>query len=117
MKILFGADGRSPTALNWLSYFIDRGDEVHLVSTYPAEPTLKFASLNILPVAFSRVAGSHTLSSRDKRRGLIKSLSSPALRTKMRQWLGPLTLPKAAKELNVLLTENHPELVHALRIP
>ncbi len=57
MKLLFVADGRSPIALNWIAYFVDQGHEVHLVSTFPCEPALQFASLNHVPVAFSQVKG------------------------------------------------------------
>ena len=38
MKLLFVADGRSPTAAGWIGYFIEAGHSVHLVSTYPAQP-------------------------------------------------------------------------------
>ena len=57
MRILFVADGRSPIALNWIAYFVDQGQEVHLVSTFPCEPDLQFASLNYVPVAFSQMKG------------------------------------------------------------
>ena len=39
------------------------------------------------------------------------------LRTVMRQWLGPLTIPRAARSLRALLERIQPDLVHALRIP
>ena len=57
MRILFVADGRSPIALNWIRYFVDCGDEVHLASTFPCRPELALASLSIVPVAFSQSAG------------------------------------------------------------
>ena len=53
MKILFVADGRSPTALNWMRYFVERGDEVHLASTFLCQPDLKLSSLEVVPVALS----------------------------------------------------------------
>ncbi len=82
MRILFVADGRSPITLNWLRYFVERGDEVFLASTFacqpgggalperhmspkaersgdPAsttlagQPNLKLHGLEIIPVAFS----------------------------------------------------------------
>ena len=32
MRLLFVADGRSPTALNWIRYFSERGDDVFLAA-------------------------------------------------------------------------------------
>ena len=53
IRLLFVVDGRSPIALNWISYFVERGHEVHMVSTFICEPDLNLASLNVVPVAFS----------------------------------------------------------------
>ncbi len=53
MRILFYADGRSPTTLNWLRHWIKRGDEVHLVSSFPCETPPGLASFQVVPVAFS----------------------------------------------------------------
>ncbi len=39
------------------------------------------------------------------------------LRTRLRQWLGPLSLPGAAKSLSVWSQNIQPDLVHAMRIP
>jgi glycosyltransferase involved in cell wall biosynthesis len=39
------------------------------------------------------------------------------LRTLLRQWLGPLTLPDAARGLHEVIARLEPELVHAMRIP
>ncbi len=39
------------------------------------------------------------------------------LRTALRQWLGPLTLPGAARQLRLLIDQVQPDLVHAMRIP
>src|SRR5258707_3088977 len=53
MRILFVADGRSPITVNWLRYFVERGDEVFLASTFAGQPDLKLNGLEIIPVAFS----------------------------------------------------------------
>ena len=53
MRLLFVADGRSPIALNWMRYFVERGDEVHLASTFACQPDLDLKGLYITPVAFS----------------------------------------------------------------
>ncbi len=56
MRILFVADGRSPTTLNWLRYWIENGYDVHIISTFPCAVIPRLASLSI-PIAFSRFAG------------------------------------------------------------
>lgn len=117
MRILFIADGRSPTALNWIGYYAAKGDEVHLVSTFPAEPAIKLASLHILPVAFSKAAGAKPQGSQSYKARLLKRFLPTQLRTRLRQSFGPLTLPKAAKTLTNIIQEIDPDIVHALRIP
>ncbi len=112
MRILFVADGRSPIALQWMEYFVKGGHEVHLASTFACEPNLKFASLHFVPVAFSGVA--HSTASR--RSGLSAALPT-GLRTQLRNWLGPATLPQGATQLRSIIENVQPDLVHAMRIP
>jgi len=113
MRILFVADGRSPIALNWMEYFIDAGHEVHLASTYPYNQRLQFASVKMLNVAFSgsKTAGGAMM---DRARGRILGSN---LRTKIRQWLGPMTLVKPARDLRAIIASIKPDLVHSMRIP
>ena len=112
MRILFVADGRSPTAINWIKHFVESGHEVHLASTFASRPQMDLASLHELPVAFSSAAGEPG----SKRTGLRASLPVN-VRTRLRQWFGPLTLKAAAKKLRNLVAEVQPDLVHAMRIP
>jgi len=112
MRLLFVADGRSPIALNWISHFVESGHEVMLISTFPCQPDLSLASLEVVPVAFASAAGGGTPSTSGLRR-----LVPVGLRTAIRQRLGPLTLPSAARRLEGIITRLQPELVHALRIP
>ena len=109
MRLLFVADGRSPTARNWIQYWTARGDEVYLASTFPCDPVPRLAGLEVAPVAFSgRGAPSASAPHRDAR--LI------SLRQTIRHWLGPLTLPRAGQRLRGIVERIQPELVHALRI-
>jgi glycosyltransferase involved in cell wall biosynthesis len=124
MRLLFVADGRSPIALDWISYFVRRGDEVHLVSTFPSLAPPGLASFDIIPVAFSRIkdkpAQSTALEQAVSKPSQIRTLSRLVpvrLRTGLRQWLGPLTIPGAAQRLAVLAQRIQPDLVHAMRIP
>ncbi len=123
MKILFVADGRSPIALNWIRYFVECGDEVHLASTFACQPDLKLASLELVPVAFSgtKSAAGAFPKSKNGLWGASTWLSTGAstlkLRTVIRQWLGPLTIPRASRRLREVIERIQPDLVHALRIP
>ncbi len=120
MRLLFVVDGRSPIALNWIRYFVERGDEVHLVSTFDCQPGLSLASLTIVPVAFS---GLKARQSRDATRigrkggNLLWGSSFVRLRTRIRQWLGPLSLSFAAQGLQAVVDRIQPDLIHAMRIP
>ena len=112
MRLLFVADGRSPTALNWIEFFTGGDHEIHLASTYPCQPELKLASLHMVPVAFSAAAGETGRGGRS-----LRHLVPTGLRTQVRSWLGPLTLSPAANRLGALIHEIKPDLVHAMRIP
>jgi glycosyltransferase involved in cell wall biosynthesis len=117
MRILFVADGRSPTTLNWLRYWIETGYSVHLISTFPCEPPAGLVSFHVLPVAFGRMAGSQV-------RNTIGNSRNPSLVGQLRgelrllrYYLGPLSLPFYQVRYRDLVAEINPDLVHALRVP
>jgi len=117
MRILYVVDGRSPIALNWMRYFCEGDHEVHLVSTYPCDPDLKLASFHVIPAAFGDI-GEKGIGNRGAgMRGLVRRVIPVRLRTGLRQWFGPLTLPSAARRLSDLIAQIRPDLVHAMRIP
>ena len=117
MRILFVADGRSPIALNWMRYFIAAGHDVHLVSSFPCRPEPGLASFTVVPVALSEVKASPAGSGAGGGDRFLRRVLPVGLRTKLRQWLGPLTLPRAARQLRRIIQEVQPDLVHAMRIP
>jgi glycosyltransferase involved in cell wall biosynthesis len=120
MRILFVVDGRSPIALNWIGHFVERGAEVHLVSTFPCEPTLQLASFQVVPVAFSEAKGAAFRSpakSHPQKKSLFWSARLVGFRTTIRQWLGFLTFPGAASQLAQVIRQVQPDLIHAMRIP
>ena len=118
MRLLFIADGRSPTALNWMRSFIEKEEEVHLLSTFACEPALELASLNIVPVAFSGFAGGPSSGSgKTKRRSVLRGARWIRLRAWLRHWLGPLTLTPAVRQVAALIEAIDPDLIHAMRIP
>jgi glycosyltransferase involved in cell wall biosynthesis len=118
MRLLFVADGRSPTALNWIEYFLDRDNQVHLVSTFACAADPRLASFQVVPVAFSSVKSAPG-GPKSRAGKVLGLLGTPAigLRTRLRHWLGPLTLPKAAQCLRTVIEAVQPDLVHAMRIP
>jgi len=117
MRILFVADGRSPIALNWMRYFAERED-VYLASTFACSPDLPLKGLDIVPVAFSGLKKTNTTPHAASSPGPSTSLrTSPGLRTVIRQWLGPLTISRAARGLRAVIERVQPDLIHALRIP
>jgi glycosyltransferase involved in cell wall biosynthesis len=115
MRLFFVADGRSPIALNWISYFVEMDHEVHLVSTHPCQPELRLDSLQVIPVAFSEAAGMGSPSTAGG--GGVRRLLPVGLRTAIRQWAGPLSLSSAARRFKEVVARIQPDLVHAMRIP
>lgn len=117
MRLLFVADGRSPIALNWIEYFLAQGHEVHLASTFLSPVDRRLASYTFIPVAFSSMKPANEAAGPNPKSRGLWSASAVQLRTRLRQWLGPLTLPRAARRLRALIDHIQPELVHAMRIP
>jgi len=115
MHILFVVDGRSPIALNWMEYFLAGGHQVHLVSTFTCQVDPRLASFRVIHAAYSGLKKGGAAGS--KPGGGILGGSSLKLRTLARQWLGPLTLPAAARPLRSVIQEIQPDLLHAMRIP
>jgi len=111
MRLLFVVDARSPIAMNWIRHVIEQGDdEVYIASTFPVHLDVSINRLEVIPVAFSSIKKS------GQRPGTASSRTLN-LRTKIRQWLGPLTLRRPAQRLRTFIEEVKPDLVHAMRIP
>lgn len=110
MRLLFVTDARSPISRNWMRYFVERGDEVFVASTFDCDLDFPIKRLEFTPVAFS---------SAKKRTSAPSSASSRTLnlRTQIRQWLGPLTIPASVPKLRAFIREVQPDIVHAMRVP
>ncbi|MFN2128187.1 MAG: glycosyltransferase family 4 protein [Anaerolineales bacterium] len=118
MLLLFVVDGRSPIAENWMNYLLERDYEIHLVSSYPGNFDHRFASVSVIPVAFSNAVSGRGVGDRGIISGpKIFGGSAVKLRTYIRQWLGPLSLKTAAAKLSERIKEIKPDLIHAMRIP
>ncbi len=110
MKILFVVDARSPIAINWIRHFIEHGDEIYIASTFPVSIDLPIKQMEVIPVAFSGLK-------KETQRPGSASARTLGLRTVIRQWLGPLTIRRAAKQLRAFIDEVRPDIIHAMRIP
>ena len=111
MRLLFVTDARSPISRNWMRYFARRGDEVFIASTFETdEMDFPVERMEFTPVAFSAIK---------KRTSAPSSASSRtlSLRTKIRQWFGPVTIPASARKLRRFIEKVQPDIVHAMRIP
>ena len=113
MRLAFIADGRSPIAQGWISLLTERGHEVHLLSTFRCVHLPGIASLHFIPVAFSGMG-------KQGERGEFHAPGGTqgiGLRSVIRHWLGPLTLPRAAGTVRKILETLEVDLIHSLRIP
>lgn len=122
MRLLILADGRSPITANWLKAVKALGHEVVLVSSYPCKKPQDADVFHILPIAFSVFAGGQGKSgsgsgqaAQSARSGLMGRFRGLFLR--MRYRLGPLSLPFYGLQLQRIIEQTKPDLVHALRIP
>lgn len=112
MRLLFVADGRSPTALSWLRHWIETGCETHLVSTFPCHPPPGLASFHVMPAAFGSLGGGRATKPAGRLPGRARALLRP-----LRYLLGPLSLPPHRERFRALAAALRPDLVHALRLP
>jgi hypothetical protein len=126
MKILFVADGRSPISKNWIRYFVERGDDVYLASTFDCDVDFPLKRLEFMPVAFSEIKKKTSLpvsgSPRVLRLGshrpdALSGAQALGLRTLVRQWAGPVTISRSAQKLRAFIEEVQPDIIHAMRIP
>jgi glycosyltransferase involved in cell wall biosynthesis len=110
MRLLFVADGRSPIALGWIRYFVERGDEVFLASTFACSPPFPINELQITPVAYSNSRTAPRWTGRG-------SSAGRRWQSALRHLLGPLTIPRASRRLRAFAERTKPDIVHAMRIP
>ncbi len=111
MRLLFVTDARSPISQNWIRYFSNRGDEIYIATTFQsAEMNFPVKRMEFTPVAFSAAK-------KQSARPGSASSRTLGLRTLIRQWFGPLTIPRSAKKLRAFINEVQPDIVHAMRVP
>ncbi len=111
MRLLFVTDARSPISQNWMRFFANRGDEIYIANTFQsAAMDFPVKRMEFMPVAFS------SAKKKSSRPGSASSRTL-GLRTLIRQWFGPLTIPRSAKKLRAFIQEVQPDIIHAMRVP
>jgi glycosyltransferase involved in cell wall biosynthesis len=121
MRIAFIADGRSSHTINWLKYFVEKGDIILLLTT--------FSSPKILGVRTHILSGMHRLDSlslnntnlnSNRKRSVLASFTSYPKRFKavnyIWQQIRVLNTIRQSKEAQAVLKEFQPDVVHCLRI-
>ena len=126
MKLVFIADARSTISQGWISHFVARGNDVHVISSYPCgSDAIKGARLYQQPIAFStlsRVSHNGTTSAsqgQSRRTNALANLRTGPLSgfsSKVRGWLSPIEIYRHVHSTRDLIDRISPDLVHALRI-
>ncbi|HZE73102.1 MAG TPA: glycosyltransferase family 4 protein [Pyrinomonadaceae bacterium] len=127
MRILYIADARSAIAQNWIGHFVDRGHDVHVISSYLCSPSvIAGAKLYQFPIAFSQLARvNHNGTVGSQANGSPANRVLATLRTggpstlfrKMLPWLGSLEIGRHAEAARAQINQISPDIVHAMRIP
>jgi glycosyltransferase involved in cell wall biosynthesis len=109
MKLAFLADARSPIAINWIRWLVEHGHEVHWISSRQTEaPLAGLASFRVLAI-FPELPSGVKIPRKNR-------MLHPAA-TIVRHWWMPFRIGARAVELNRMLKEIQPDLLHAMRIP
>lgn len=111
MRICFIADYSSPTAVNWIEYFIRRGDEVHVISTGRSAQSGGAAQVYSLY--------GDTQEHRARRYHLPdpSSFLGKAIQKVYQSIIAPNRVRRYAAAVKQLVDQIQPDLLHALRIP
>ncbi len=127
MKICFFVDARSPIAQNWIRYYLDRGWEVDVISSYPSgSDVLPGARLTVIPLGFSELAArarsfdlyetASDWTHGDALAAMTRDYLFP-IASSARSWLAPAELVRHISRVRSLVRSIRPDLVHAMRIP
>jgi glycosyltransferase involved in cell wall biosynthesis len=125
MRLTFLADLRSPIAVQWIRFFIERGHAVQAISSYPisddALPGAETTSLSLVLAGPRRDGASGGQPMASARRRAMQSWAaqwaSPQRVTAVRNFAGPALVRTKRGRLQRLVERHQPDLVHAMRIP
>lgn len=124
MKLCFIIDGRALHARNWIKHVVNKGHEIHLISTHPCSiDDLPISSLHVVPLDFSaRVrAGSGKAEAKTEHGSpLVASLRGTAvwkMLVQLRNKTSPLAVRLQRGKVRRIIGRIAPDLVHAMRLP
>jgi glycosyltransferase involved in cell wall biosynthesis len=126
MRILFIADARSTISQGWIEHFVLRGDDIHVISSYPCESdAIAGAHIYQAPIAFSGLSrlghnGTGPSGRRSRVTELLATMRIKAMSgvvSDVRSWLSPVEVSRHVRKIRNLITSIAPDLVHGLRIP
>jgi glycosyltransferase involved in cell wall biosynthesis len=125
MRLTFLADLRSPIAVQWIRHFTERGHEVQAISSgpFPGDvlPGVQKTSLPLVLPGPERgdAGGPHRQepASRPSMRACAARLATPRRAAAVRSFVGPALVRAKRAQLQRLVEQHRPDLVHALRIP
>lgn len=119
MRLCFLADLRSPIAVQWIRYFVERGHDVQAISSYPVSvDIIPGARVYTVPLVLARphLRGS-SVHEKGAGRGHIARLIGPRPIAIVRSRIGPYLARRRGPSVQSLITEHGSELLHAMRIP
>lgn len=122
MRIAFVADGRAEHARRWIRYFAEAGDDILLVSTFPAA-AIPGVRQDTCPgvvragTAFQKILADHVFHNAWRRGGvLLRVVARSQHAYSMWQTLRVLEVPWQAASARRAVEAFRPEVVHAMRV-
>lgn len=124
-RLCFVADGRSPIARQWIRHFVARGDEVHVISTFPCDaPARGLASVHVVPAGLGALAG---LAGRGRAGAADGAQWDGVVTQSLRRaktallpvafgWVAPFDVRRYAARVREIMRSVNPDLVHAMRV-
>jgi glycosyltransferase involved in cell wall biosynthesis len=122
MRICFIADARSPIAENWIKYFVVRGHDVSVISTYPcANVRFSNAPVSVVPSKLSgRAQTNHDGDAPGRLSQWMAELRNGRyadLILTLQHRMEQVDVSRRSKIIGTLLKRIRPDLVHAMRLP
>lgn len=119
MHICYIADARSPIARSWISYFVEKGYRITVISSYPCrDDEIPGTTIAQFPLVWTEWTNSGLNGQGFSKSAAICLPTLPvSLRMHLRAWLAPLSIRLRSSSLGELISGLKPDLVHAMRMP
>ena len=127
MRICFVADARSPIARSWITYFVERGHDVRIISTYPVSGA-SYSGATVMEVTSRTSRQAAPLGPGESHSIRIQRLM-PRLLSKARggrfaqvtftiqHWVERSEVRRRSIAIKNIIHQIRPDVVHALRLP